>query len=250
MTRTRRAAPTRSGGRLIAVDWARSAAIVAMAVYHFGWDMQMVGLLPPGTTAAGWWPVAARTIAASFLFLAGLSMWLAHGRRLRPGAWLRRFAQLVAAAAAVSAATWIAVPEAWVRFGILHSIALSSAIGLAFLRLPWWLTAGAAAAVLWGGPLLRDPAFDGAWWLWSGLGTRGPAMIDWEPLVPWLAPFLAGLAVGQVGGARLLRWGPSRPGAVAGALAWPGRHALAIYLIHQPVLIGALHAYVWIVARL
>ena len=239
----------RAGGRLIAVDWLRSAAIVAMAGYHLGWDMQMFGLLPPGTTAGGWWPFAARAIASSFLALAGLSLWLAHGRRLRLGGFARRLAVLVAAAAAVSAATYVAVPEAWVRFGILHSIALSSVIALAFLRLPWWATAAAAAAVLWLGPMLRDPAFDGAWWLWSGLGTRGPAMIDWEPMVPWLAPMLAGLAFGQAGGARLLRWGPRRPGRVAAALAWPGRHALGVYLAHQPVLIAGVAAWAWVAAR-
>lgn len=240
----------RTSRRLIVVDWLRTAAFVAMAAYHLGWDMQMFGLLPPGTTATGWWPVAARTIASSFLALAGFSMWLAHGRKLRLVSWMTRFLVLAAAAAGVSAVTWIAVPEAWVRFGILHSIALSSVVSLAFLRLPWWLTAGAAAAVLLFGPMLRDPAFNGAWWLWSGLGTQGPAMMDWEPMVPWLAPFLAGLAFGQAGGARLLGWGPAAPGRIGRALAWPGRHALAAYLLHQPVLIGTLAAGTWLAARL
>ena len=221
-----------------------------MAAYHLGWDMQMFGLLPPGTTVTGLWPLAARSIAASFLGLAGLSMWLAHGRRLRFVSWAKRLLVIVVAAAGVSAATWVAVPDAWVRFGILHSIALSSVIALGFLRLPWWATAAAAAAVLFVAPTFRDPAFNDVWWLWSGLGTRGPAMIDWEPMVPWLAPFLAGLAFGQAGGARLLTWGPSAPGRVGRALAWPGRHALAVYLVHQPALIGAVYVYVWIAARI
>lgn len=232
------------------VDWLRTAAILAMAAYHLGWDLQMFGLLPPGTTATGWWPFAARTIASSFLILAGLSIWLAHGRRFRLGGFARRLAVLVAAAAAVSAATWIAVPQAWVRFGILHAIALSSVIALAFLRLRWWMTAAAAAAVLFAGPMVRGPAFDGAWWLWSGLGTRGPAMIDWEPLVPFLAPVLAGLAFGQAGGVRLLAWGPAGTGRLSAWVAWPGRHALPIYLAHQPVLIACVAAWAWIAARL
>lgn len=236
----------RSMKRLVVVDWLRSAAIVAMAAYHLGWDLQMFGFLPPGTTSSGWWPFAARSIASSFLFLAGLSLWLAHGRRFRAMSWARRMIVLVAAAAGVSLATWLFVPQAWVRFGILHSIALSGFISLAFLRAPWWLSAAGAAAILFVAPEFRSADFDGVWWLWSGLGLRPPPMIDYEPMVPWLAPFLAGLAFGQAGGTRLLAWGPARPGRIGRALAWPGKHALPVYLVHQPVLVATVAAAAWI----
>lgn len=232
--------------RLIAIDWLRTAAFVAMACFHFGRDFEVLGLVPPGTTFGGGWDLAARAIASAFLFLAGLSLWLACGRGIRWHGFLRRLAMLVAAAAGVSLATWLAVPEAWVRFGILHSIALASLLSLPFLRAPWWGTAAAAGAVLFLLPMLRDPAFDGAWLLWSGLGTAPPLMIDYEPMIPWLAPMLAGLAFGQAGGARLLHWGDGQSGPLARALAWPGRHALALYLVHQPVLIALISAGAWI----
>ena len=233
--------------RLIVIDWLRSAAILAMVLFHFGRDFEVLGLVPPGSTFGGLWDLSARAIAGSFLFLAGISLWLAHGRGLRVRAFLRRLALLTAAAGTISAATYLAVPEAWIRFGILHSIALASVLALPFLRAPWWLTATAAAAILLIAPLLRCPNFDGPWWLWSGLGTGGlPPMIDYEPMVPWLAPLLGGLAFGQAGGAQLLRWGPGRPRRAAELLALPGRHALAIYLIHQPILIALISAGAWI----
>ncbi|SFJ04543.1 heparan-alpha-glucosaminide N-acetyltransferase [Jannaschia pohangensis] len=236
--------------RLIALDWLRTAAFVAMAVFHFGRDFEVLGLVPPGTTFGGLWDLSARTIASSFIFLAGFSIWLAHGKRFRPRSFGKRLGLLAVAAGGVSLATYFAVPGAWVRFGILHSIALSSVFALMFLRAPWWSTALAAAAVLWVGPQLRAPTFDGVWWLWSGLGTSTPAMIDYEPMVPWLAPCLAGLAFGQAGGARLLDWGPAVPGPVARALAWPGQHALSLYLLHQPILIGLILAGAWISQRI
>ncbi|CTQ48448.1 DUF1624 domain-containing protein [Jannaschia donghaensis] len=233
--------------RLIAIDWLRTLAIVAMAIFHFGRDFEVLGLVPPGTTFGGLWDISARAIAGSFLFLAGLSLWLGHGATFRRRAYLKRLGLIVVAAAGISLVTYFAVPGAWIRFGILHSIALSSIFGLLFLRAPWGLTVLAAAAILWGGPQLQSPIFDGSVWLWTGLSTTLPPMIDYEPMVPWLAPFLLGLAFGQMGGSRLLTWGPADPGKWARRLAWPGRHALALYLIHQPVLIALLSAgaFIW-----
>ncbi|WP_281825882.1 heparan-alpha-glucosaminide N-acetyltransferase [Jannaschia rubra] len=238
-----------TGGRLIAIDWLRGLAFLAMAVFHFGRDFEVLGLVPPGTTFGGGWNFSARAIASSFIFLAGLSLWLANGRRMRWPSYAKRLVLLIAAAAGVSVATYVAVPGAWVRFGILHSIALSSLIGLLFLRAPWGMTALAAALVLFAAPSLRSEALNSHWLLWLGLGTSIPTMMDWEPLVPWLAPFLAGLAFGQAGGARLLAWGPDKPGPLAQAAAWPGRHALSLYLIHQPVLIAIIFAGAWVWQR-
>ena len=242
--------PAPPNGRLIAVDWLRTLAIVAMAAFHFGRDFEVLGLVPPGTTFGGLWDLSARTIASTFIFLAGLSLWLAHGRGFRRRPYLLRLTQVAGAAAAISLVTWIAVPGAWVRFGILHSIALSSVLALPFLRAPAWGTASAAALVLWGMPILRGTAFDGLLWVWTGLGTEVPPMMDYEPMVPWLAPFLAGLAFGQAGGIALFRWGPARPGRLARALAWPGRHALPIYLVHQPALLGTIVIGAWLWQRM
>ncbi|MEM8850124.1 MAG: heparan-alpha-glucosaminide N-acetyltransferase [Pseudomonadota bacterium] len=233
-------------GRIPAVDWARTAAILGMVTFHFGRDLEVVGLVPPGTTFGGGWDIWARGVAGSFLFLAGLSLWLAHGGGIRWRGFLRRLGLLVAAALGVSIATYLVMPQLWVRFGILHAIALASVLALPFLKVPWWVTLAMAALVLFWAPGLRSEAFDGAWWLWLGLGTTAPPMMDWEPMVPWLAPMLAGVAAGRLGAQlgwwkRMKHWpdGPTW-------LAWPGRHSLAIYLVHQPVIIGGMLGWIWV----
>jgi uncharacterized membrane protein len=245
------AAGAARAGRVIGLDLARSLALLAMAAFHFGRDLEVLGLVPPGSTHGGAWDLAARGIAGSFVFLAGVSLWLAHGTGLRPRAFFRRLGALVLAAAAVSLITYLAMPAMWVRFGILHSIALSSVLALPFLRLPWPATAAAAAAVVWIGPALRSPAFDGAGWLWSGLGTRPPPMMDYEPMVPWLAPMLLGVAAARAAGPRFWAAARGRTGSPAlDRLAWAGRHSLAVYLLHQPVLIGLILAGAWAAGRL
>ena len=120
------------GGRLVAIDLARTVALVGMAVFHFTFDLEMFGLVPPGTTTTGGWAVFARLIAGSFLFLAGLSLVLAHGEGIRWRAFGVRMAKVAGAAALVTAGTYAAFPHAFVFFGILHSIALASLMGLAF----------------------------------------------------------------------------------------------------------------------
>lgn len=239
-------ASTPSAHRLIAVDWLRTLAFLAMALFHFGRDFEVLGLVPPGTTFGGLWDISARAIAGSFLFLAGFSLWLGHGQTFRPNAFLRRLGLLVAAAAIISVATYFAVPGAWIRFGILHSIALCSLFGLLLLRAHWAVTLVAAGVVFQLLPTVKAPMFDGAFWIWTGLSTALPPMIDYEPMVPWLAPFLLGLAFGQAGGARLMTWGPDHPGPWARRLAWPGQHALSLYLIHQPILIALIGGGAWI----
>ena len=240
--------------RILWIDWARTLALLAMAAFHFGRDFEVLGLVPPGTTFGGMWDFSARAIAGSFVFLAGLSLWLAHGNGIRWRGYLRRLGWLCLAAAGVSLATYVAVPAAWVRFGILHSIAASSVVCLLVLRLPSPVTLALAAVILWWGPGLALPAFDGPLWLWTGLGTWAPAMMDYEPLVPWLAPMLLGVAAGRMG-SRLGLWHrlasvPARPGRLARALAWPGQHSLAFYLVHQPVLLGGIIGIAWLTRHL
>lgn len=236
------------GGRLVAIDLARTVALVGMAVFHFTFDLEMFGLVPPGTTTTGGWAVFARLIAGSFLFLAGLSLVLAHGEGIRWRAFGVRMAKVAGAAALVTAGTYAAFPHAFVFFGILHSIALASLMGLALLRLPA-LGLLALAGIVFGVNLMVGvEVLNPRWWAWIGLGTAQPPSVDLVPVFPWFAAFLSGMAVAKLARAaglwaRLALWSP---GAALRRMAWPGRHSLVIYLVHQPVLIGALWVVLWL----
>jgi uncharacterized membrane protein len=224
--------------RIPIVDVARTLALAAMVVFHLTFDLELFGHLPPGTTTQGIWWWWARATAGSFLLLVGVSLWLAHGQGVRWPAFWRRWLMVAGAAALVSAATRVGVGEPWVRFGILHMIAAGSLLALPFLRLPWWITATVAMAVALAPQALRSDTLNGDWLLWLGLGTSRPWMVDYLPVLPWLAPILVGVAL-----ARVLPWGRlawDRP--TLRRLGWPGRHSLAVYLLHQPVLI----ALVWV----
>jgi hypothetical protein len=122
-----------TGKRYHAVDIARTAALAGMVVFHFVYDLDLFGWVPRGTATQGWFWYHARLVAGSFIFLAGLSLWLAHGRGIRWSAFARRAAILALAAAAVTVATHFALPGLTIFYGILHSILVSSVVGLLFL---------------------------------------------------------------------------------------------------------------------
>lgn len=226
--------------RLPALDAARGLALIAMATYHFSWDLEFFGYLAPGTSTQGFLRIYARLIASTFLFLAGFSLVLAQYPTLRLQPFLRRLGVIVAAALAISVATYWFTPESWIFFGILHAIALSSLVGLLFLKAPPLVTL-VAAAVSFALPLLRSPSFD-AWYFWFlGLSETLPRSNDYVPLLPWIGALLTGIAVARflIDGNRL-GWIARLPAGPAW-LRWGGRHSLTVYLLHQPVLIAGLY---------
>jgi uncharacterized membrane protein len=240
-------APGKPSRRIAVIDAARGAALLAMASYHFTWDLEFFGYAAPGLTAFGGWKLYARCIASTFLFLVGVSLVLAHGRGIRWRGFWRRFAMVAGAAAAITLVTRIAVPEGFIFFGILHQIALASLLGLAFLRLPALLTLVMAALVIAAPHWLRSLAFDHPALWWVGLSTVDPRSNDYVPLFPWFGAVLAGIGLTRLAGAAgiLDRLAGVSPGRWLRPLVFAGQHSLAFYLVHQPVLIGC----VWLFSQ-
>ncbi|HWK65521.1 MAG TPA: DUF1624 domain-containing protein [Rhizobiaceae bacterium] len=240
--------PAKPAIRIEAIDLARGLALLAMAIYHFTWDLEFFGYVEPGLTAQGGWRLFARSIASSFLFLVGVSLVLAHGRGIRWRGFWRRLAMVAAAAMAISVATYVAVPDGFIFFGILHQIALASVLGLAFLRLPGALTLLIAVAFIAAPWFLRSPLFDHPALWWVGLSQAIPRSNDYVPLFPWFGAVLAGLGATRLAqSAGLVAWlATLKPGAWSRPLRFAGRHSLAVYLIHQPVLIAC----IWIFSQL
>lgn len=241
--------PTGTGSRprLWIIDALRGVALIAMATYHFSWDLANFHYLDPVTVGTGAFKIYARGIASSFLFLAGFSLVLGQYPVFRTRPFLIRLAKIVAAAALVTVATYFIFPDAFIFFGILHSIAAASIIGLAFLRLPPLLTIVVGLAVLVAPLYLRSPVFDIPALWWVGLSETLPRSNDYVPLLPWLAPFLFGIAAARIARTTgfLERLRSDGSGRIKTGLATLGRYSLSFYLIHQPVLFALVAGFAW-----
>jgi uncharacterized membrane protein len=230
------------------LDKARGLALVAMIVYHAIWDGFQFGLLTWTAERDAIMRLSAQLIAGSFLTISGVSLALSAAMDNMPLLQRRSFWKrtiiVAGAALLVTAASFVALPQAPIYFGILHHIAVASLVIALVATRHAFLAAALGAVVLLVNASLAIPEFNHPALIWLGLGTRAPITADWVPVAPWLAAGLLGFAIGKQ---FLLPWLASRapsPAAIArDPLTWMGRRSLLIYLIHQPILIGLIYLY-------
>jgi uncharacterized membrane protein len=239
--------------RLWEVDVARTVAIAMMVTYHTVYDIDFlapsVGVNP---FEAPWKPLQVAT-GSSFLAIAGVSFWISGARARERGAhgvalWrkhARRGAEVIGWGLVISLVTLVALgTDDYIRFGILHCIGASIVLGPLFVRLGVW-NAALGAAVIAAGLALDGARSDVPGALILGFRPDGGRGVDYYPLLPWFGLFLIGIAIGALLYPRGRRgtWGGSLPAEPPLRFASvPGRHSLAIYLIHQPVLIAVVAA--------
>ena len=237
---TRPAAATQRFDRL---DALRGVAIVWMAAFHFGFDLNHLGFINPKQNfyTDPLWTVQRTCIVTLFLFCAGLGQAAALQAGQGWARFWRRWAQVAACAVGVSLGSMLMFPQSWISFGVLHGIAVMLVLTRCAAPLKGWLWPLGLVVILlprW----VSDPVFDQPWLQWTGLVTHKPRTEDYVPLLPWLGAMLWGLAAGQW----LLAHGPGLLRGAVPALMQPlallGRWALSFYMLHQPIFIGLLMA--------
>jgi uncharacterized membrane protein len=228
------------------LDALRAIAMVWMAAFHLGFDLNYFALIPRQNFYGDpLWTVQRACIVSLFVFCAGIGQAVAWQRGHGWRHFWERWAKIVVCALLVTAGSMLAFPRSYISFGVLHGIALM----LIVTRLsagwgPWLWLLGLMAMLL--PQFVAHPVFDTRYSNWVGLVTRKPVTEDYAPLLPWVGVMGWGMASGQWLLRRRPRWlGGSLPAALR-PLASLGRWPLTFYMLHQRVLIGV----VWALATL
>jgi uncharacterized membrane protein len=228
--------------RIWEIDFLRGLSIILMVIYHLLYDLSaMAGykrFLGIGIDLFDApWLAAQFFFAGLFVVLSGVSSTLTRSNR-------RRGLMLLGVALLITAVTYVYDPAAPVHFGILHCLAVSILLygGLIESAKPRTLAAAAVAVIaasVLRSRLLPPGTVDFNWLLPLGVTNGTYASVDYFPLLPWLGIFLAGTALGKTVYARRLSLIRARMPVTF--VNWAGRRSLLIYIVHQPVLLGALY---------
>ena len=214
--------------RIDELDSLRATALVMMLVLNFVTDLNHFGIMNTETGDQWWW--MARIAASLFVGISGVSYFLAHRLEYDFTKTSGRTKRLIFWAFVITIITYIFEPSAYVRFGVLHLLALASIVAFPVSRKPEF-------ALGIGLILLIIPLSSNSNLVWLGLRETGFLAVDYFPLNPWLGIFFIGLALAS-------RIYPE--GKPLTEIQWPekwlwfGRNTLTIYVIHQPILIGLL----------
>jgi uncharacterized membrane protein len=214
-------------------DLARGVAVMLMIAYHFCYDLVFFQFAQFDLQGHPFWLSSRALIVTLFVFMVGVSLRLAARSGSQPSRFLRRLAWLLLCAGLVTLGSWWLFPDRYIFFGVLHFIAVASVLGLALLRLDDRLKLALGIALIAIGNTLQHDFFNQPAWQWLGLMTHKPATEDYVSLLPWLGVMLCGLWAGRRGWEqvfKLPRW--------AVPMRWLGRHSLAVYMLHQPLLMG------------
>ncbi len=230
------------------VDIWRGGAVMLMVIYHFCYDLVYFRLAEFKLLENPFWLGFRGTVVTLFLLIVGVSLHLATRQGIRWLPALKRLAWIGGGALLVTLASLYLFPQRYIFFGILHFIAVASLVGLFFVRYDWLnLFLGLILLMVGNGP--QHPFFDQPALQWLGLMTHRPATEDYVPMLPWLGVVLCGIWLGKrLSSGRYLS--AELPRRLPGArfAAWLGRHALAIYLLHQPLLFGLFYLVAWLIA--
>lgn len=240
------AAGATSRGRVRAFDAWRGLSVASMVLFHYCYDLKFLAGVPLAWFAPPLQDVWRASISWSFVFIAGCMC--AHSRSN-----LRRAGIYGAFALGIFLVTWVAGVDTPISFGVIYCMAACTLVEWLLERMGVRLEGYAAALVLAAAFLFllglpRGTVGFGPWqvalpraaysteWL-SWLGLPGPRFEsgDYYPLLPYLALYLAGTSCARLWKSRGYPAWAMRP--LVPPLEFLGRHALAVYVIHQPVLL-------------
>ena len=237
-------------------DAVRGLSVISMALFHLCYDLKFLSGFDLPWFVPPFQDIWRASISWTFLFVAGCMCPLSRSN-------LKRGLQYGAVALAIWAVTLVASVDTPISFGIIYCMAACTLAAWA-LRSIGMLPRGRVAALvclalfvltlnisrgsLGVGPLtleLPGALYEVDFLPWLGIPGPHFSSGDYYPLLPYLFMYLCGAALGSYWNERgYPEW--ARKERLA-PVSLVGRHALLVYVVHQPVLLALCSVIDWVV---
>lgn len=222
--------------RIWTIDFVRGLAIILMIIFHFIVDLKDFYSYPLDYLS-GFWHIEGKLSAILFMLICGVSSTLGKNST-RHGIKVFIWAMLL------TAVTYLYSENYYIRFGILHFLGISL-VSAHFIRpLPiYWLVILSLVATIMG-ITFSDQYISSPYLFPIGLRNSTFTSMDYYPLFPWYGVFLFGIALGKIlYGDKSKIPAPFLSSSPLNGIAYLGQHSLAVYLIHQPILLFLLYLF-------
>lgn len=223
--------------RIWELDALRGLCILGMVSFHLIYDLTELYRLVDWQLPPFWESVQVAG-GAVFVVLSGLCVTLGS-RTLRRGAVVFGAGMVCTLVTAALAHFGLGADTMIIRFGVLHCLGSCMLLWPLFRKLPTWALAVLGAAIPAVGAYFETLTTACTWLFPLGIVHYGFASGDYFPLAPYLGWFLLGSVLGRTLYRKQESLFPTLDRKTP-LLCFCGRHSLLIYLLHQPLLAGAL----------
>jgi len=214
--------------RIWEIDFLRAIAIILMVIFHIVYDLnEFVGL--DIDYLSGFWYWEGKTSALMFIFFAGISSGFSKNT-------VKRGIKVLIFAMVITLVTYIFFREQYIRFGILHLLGTSMILFPLLKKMNNILLLITAVFIALAAISIKSTLVDTGLLIPFGVIYRGFATLDYYPISPYLSVFILGILAYKMyyyKGQSIFKFHYKNE-----YLSMISKNSLAIYLIHQPVLVG------------
>jgi uncharacterized membrane protein len=245
-----------SSQRFIEIDMLRGLAIILMIFGHLLWDLDYFGLLPMND---GIYDIIKIIVQPMFFLLVGISLVLSRKKIEKIGknfekkfdiGLINRGLKILGLGIIFTILTLLFIPDRPIFFGVLHCIGVSIILSAPFLKyrrynLLFVILILFASQVVAGYTMENPTIFHLAFGIHQA--NVGIHTIDYFPLLPWFGVCLLGIIIGDrlySGNERKFKIPDLSKYRPIKVFQWCGQHSLIIYLLHQPIIAGAISVFI------
>jgi uncharacterized membrane protein len=218
------------GRRYLAIDVLRGFAVLLMIIFHIAFDLNSFGFVSIDFIENAFWFSFPRFIVTLFLLCVGMGLALAHKGGVRWVSVRRRFYKIGGWALVITIITYFLFRRNFVYFGILHCIAITSVVGVFFVRLPT-LSLVIGIILVVSNFIFQPTLIPMSDWL-------KVSPMDYIPFYPWFGVVLLGIYLESINFHRI----PIKRSFKTRPFEFMGKHSLKIYLLHRPIIYGSISA--------